>query len=132
MKRDKWREKHNITYAGLESEGGIVCVRDNWFIWCRYRDPGNTSHYRPILGNLELVYRNPSGFMEEMKIAELPYCRDSREDYLNTADSDCESDSNQDGGIGLLLALVGDGGPYPHRDPAEQDLDSDDDSSADA
>ena len=44
MKRDKWREKHFITYAGHESAGGVVCVRDNWFIWCRYRDPGNTFH----------------------------------------------------------------------------------------
>ena len=59
--------------------------------------------------------------MEEVKIAELPYYRDSREEYLNTADSDCESESHQDEGIGLLLALLG------GVDDEDDDDDDDDD-----
>ena len=34
---------------------------------------------------MELVYRNPEGYTEEVKMVELPYCRDSREEYLKTA-----------------------------------------------
>ena len=68
---------------------------------------------------MELVYRNLSGYMEEVKIVELPYCRDSREDHLNTAYSACESASPYlDAGMGLLLALLG---------GVEDDDDDDDD-----
>ena len=68
-------------------------------------------------------YRNPSGFIEKVKIVELPYCRDSRGEYLNTTYSDCESESHQDEGIGLLLALLG------GVDDEDDDDDDDDDDS---
>ena len=85
MKRDNWREKHVISFVCFHSEGGVVCIRDHWFIWHRFREKGKTSIHRPIPTNMELVYRNPEGYMEEVKIVELPYCRDSLEEYLQTA-----------------------------------------------
>ena len=34
---------------------------------------------------MELMYRNPESCIEEVKMVELPYIRDSKEDYLKNA-----------------------------------------------
>ena len=57
-------------------------MRDACFIWHRFQDQGNKFIYRPIPTNMELMYRNPEVCIEEMKMVELPYIRDSKEDYL--------------------------------------------------
>ena len=72
MKRDNWREKHYITFLCCHIEGGVVSISDTWLIWHWFRDPGNKFIYNPLSTNLELIYRNPSGFMEEVKMVELP------------------------------------------------------------
>ena len=90
MKRGKWREKPYITYVCFHSEGGVVYIRDNRFIWHRSRDPGSKFIDRPTSTSMELIYRSPSGFMDEVNMVELPYCCDSREEYLNIAYSYCD------------------------------------------
>ena len=72
LKRDNWMEKHYITFMCYHGEGGAVYIRDTWFIWHRFREPGNKYFYAPIPTNMELIYRNPEGFREEVKMVELP------------------------------------------------------------
>ena len=81
-KRDDWIQKHYITFVYYHSEGGIAYIRDTWFIWHRLREPCNKYFYAPIPPNMELIYRNPSGFREEVEMVELPYICDSQEYYL--------------------------------------------------
>ena len=88
LKRENWTEKHYLACLTFHDEGGVVYMRDAWFIWHRFRDQGNKFIYRLIPTNVELMYRNPEVRIEEMKMVELPYIRDSKEDYLKKTHTD--------------------------------------------
>ena len=74
-----------LTWLTYRDEGGVVYIGDAWFIWHRFRDQGNKFIYRPIPTNMELMYRSPEVCIEEVKVVELPYIRDSKEDYSKNA-----------------------------------------------
>ena len=71
-----------LTWLISRDEGGVVYLGDAWFIWHRFRDQGNNFIYHPIPMNIELMYRSPELCIEKVKMVELPYIRDSHEDYL--------------------------------------------------
>ena len=77
LKRESWTQKHYLTCLTYRDEGGVVYILYAWFIWHRFRDQGNKFIYRPIPTNMELMYRNLELCIEEVKMVELPYFRDS-------------------------------------------------------
>ena len=68
LKRESWTEKHYLTCLTYRDEGGVVYIRDTWFIWHRFRDQGNKFIYCPIPTNMELMYRDPELCIEEVKM----------------------------------------------------------------
>ena len=82
LKKENWTEKHYLTCLTYRDGCGAIYIRDAWFIWHRFRNQGNKFTYHPIPTNMELMYRIPELCIEEVRMVEPPYIRDSKEDYL--------------------------------------------------